>query len=45
VEGRRALNARFLASQRHAQTDPWAERASGAVAGHEFRSLARVEDR
>jgi nitrite reductase (NADH) large subunit len=30
AEGRCALHARFLESQRHAQTDPWAERAQGA---------------
>ncbi len=40
--GRAALYARFLESQRHAQTDPWAERGAGAEA-HEFRSLATVE--
>jgi nitrite reductase (NADH) large subunit len=31
TEGRRALHRRFLESQRHAQVDPWAERASGAA--------------
>jgi len=40
--GRTALAARFHESQRHAQTDPWADRASGADA-HEFRALAVVE--
>lgn len=30
AEGRRALHARFLESQRHAQVDPWAERTQGA---------------
>ena len=39
---RAALRDRFLASQRHAQTDPWAERAAGGEA-HEFRALAVVE--
>jgi nitrite reductase (NADH) large subunit len=37
--GRAALAARFAESQRHAQIDPWAERARGAEA-HEFRELA-----
>ena len=40
--GRRLLRDRFLQSQRHAQNDPWAERAEGAES-HEFRSLAVVE--
>ncbi len=40
--GRKLLQERFLESQRHAQTDPWAERAAGADA-HEFRALATVE--
>jgi nitrite reductase [NAD(P)H] large subunit len=40
--GRAALRDRFLESQRHAQTDPWAERAGGAEA-HEYRPLAVVE--
>ncbi len=39
---RKALQARFLESQRHAQQDPWADRAAGAEA-HEFRPLAVVE--
>ncbi|HYZ21747.1 MAG TPA: nitrite reductase large subunit NirB [Rhodopila sp.] len=39
---RKALHQRFLASQRHAQQDPWAERAGGAEA-HEFKPLATVE--
>ena len=37
-EGRRALHARFLHSQRFVQDDPWAERAKGADA-HEFARL------
>ncbi len=37
--GRAALAARFADSQRHAQIDPWAQRAAGAEA-HEFRDLA-----
>jgi nitrite reductase (NADH) large subunit len=39
---RKALRDRFMQSQRHAQDDPWAERAAGAEA-HEFRALASVE--
>jgi nitrite reductase (NADH) large subunit len=40
--GRARLRDRFMASQRHAQSDPWADRAAGADA-HEFRALATVE--
>jgi nitrite reductase (NADH) large subunit len=40
--GRKLLQGRFMESQRHAQTDPWGERAAGADA-HEFRPLATVE--
>ncbi len=40
-EGRQALYRRFLESQRHAQVDPWAERAAGAER-HEFVPLKRV---
>jgi nitrite reductase (NADH) large subunit len=39
---RKALRDRFMESQRHAQKDPWSERADG-VDGHEFRPLAVVE--
>ena len=39
---RKLLRDRFIESQRHAQSDPWAERAAGADA-HEFRALATVE--
>jgi nitrite reductase (NADH) large subunit len=39
---RAALRDRFMASQRHAQSDPWAERAAGTDS-HEFRALATVE--
>jgi nitrite reductase (NADH) large subunit len=42
ADGRWALRDRFLESQRHAQRDPWTERAAGAEA-HEFRTLATVE--
>ena len=38
-ERRQTLYERFAYSQRFAQTDPWAERASGREA-HEFRPLA-----
>ena len=40
-EGRRALNARFLHSQKFAQDDPWAERANG-VDAHEFAKLPEL---
>ncbi|MGE5516847.1 MAG: nitrite reductase large subunit NirB [Bacteroidota bacterium] len=40
--GRKALQARFLFSQRFAQDDPWAERAQG-VDAFEFKTLAVVE--
>ena len=39
---RQLLRDRFLESQRHAQRDPWADRAAG-VEAHEFRHLATVE--
>ncbi|QXP84615.1 nitrite reductase large subunit NirB [Methylococcus sp. Mc7] len=42
AEGRKALCARFLESQRKAQTDPWAERAQGAEK-HEFEPLTPAE--
>ncbi len=42
AEGRRALHARFLESQRHAQKDPWAERAREGVQAHEFIPLKQV---
>jgi nitrite reductase (NADH) large subunit len=41
-DGRRALYERFLISQREAQIDPWAERAAGGVAAHEYRPLAEI---
>ena len=40
--GRAAAYARFIHSQKYAQTDPWAERVQG-VEAHEFQSLAEVE--
>jgi nitrite reductase (NADH) large subunit len=44
AEGRKALNARFLESQSHAQVDPWAERAQGKDA-EEFVPLILARDR
>jgi nitrite reductase (NADH) large subunit len=41
AEGRAALHARFLYSQRFAQIDPWTERAMGADA-HEFKPLPEM---
>jgi nitrite reductase (NADH) large subunit len=38
-DGRKALYRRFLDSQKHAQQDPWAERATGKIAQHEFTPL------
>lgn len=40
---RALLYERFLTSQATAQVDPWAERASGGVAAHEFRILQAAE--
>jgi len=40
---RRLLFGRFMESQRHAQRDPWSDRASGGVDAHEFKPLATVE--
>jgi len=42
AENRKALAARFDESQKYAQIDPWAERASKGVAKHEFTSLKEV---
>ncbi len=42
AEGRKALHARFLFSQRFSQDDPWAERAAKGVDRHEFSLLAKV---
>jgi nitrite reductase (NADH) large subunit len=41
AEGRAALHARFLHSQRFAQIDPWTERVMGAQA-HEFAPLTEM---
>ena len=40
--GRRKLYERFLYSQKFAQVDPWAERATGNVDQAEFKALAEV---
>ena len=42
AEGRKALYARFLESQKYAQIDPWAERALHDVQRHEFAPLMEV---
>jgi nitrite reductase (NADH) large subunit len=39
---RKSLAARFFFSQKFAQTDPWSERASGAVHPNEFQPIAEV---
>ena len=43
ADGRRALHARFLYSQRFAQDDPWAERAKDGDS-HEFARLPELAD-
>jgi len=40
--GRAALYARFMESQKHAQVDPWAERAEQGIDRHEFVPLKQV---
>lgn len=40
-ERRNALYDRFVLSQRHAQTDPWAERVAGKEA-HEFKAMSII---
>jgi nitrite reductase (NADH) large subunit len=42
AENRKALAERFDESQKYAQIDPWAERASKGVEKHEFTSLKQV---
>lgn len=42
AEGRKVLAERFLASQKHSQIDPWAERASQGVDQHEFQAIRQV---
>ncbi len=39
---RKALFARFRESQKHAQVDPWAERAQSGVDRHEFIPLKQI---
>ncbi|WP_022695158.1 nitrite reductase large subunit NirB [Ponticaulis koreensis] len=43
VENRKALFERFKYAQQFSQDDPWAERASGKVDAHEFKTLELVE--
>nr|WP_210382362.1 nitrite reductase large subunit NirB [Jiella sonneratiae] len=45
AEKRRHYFERFAYSQRFAQRDPWADRASGGVAPHEFRPMAEISYR
>lgn len=40
---RLALYERFLFAQKFSQNDPWAERATGGVDAHEFKSLVPAE--
>jgi nitrite reductase (NADH) large subunit len=42
AENRKALAERFDESQKYAQIDPWAERASQGVEKHEFISLKQL---
>ncbi|MEM9178271.1 MAG: nitrite reductase large subunit NirB [Pseudomonadota bacterium] len=42
-DNRLALYERFLFAQKFSQNDPWAERASGGVDAHEFKSLVPAE--
>ena len=42
-EETQALYQRFLESQQYVQKDPWAERASGGVDGHEYQPLKAAE--
>jgi nitrite reductase (NADH) large subunit len=42
LDNRAALFGRFVVSQETAQTDPWAERASGRVAAGEFKPMATL---
>ncbi len=43
AEVRRGFYDRFLYSQKFMQDDPWAERATGGVASHEFKVLEPAE--
>ncbi len=42
-EGRKVLHQRFLESQKHAQVDPWAERASGQAHARQFIPIKPLE--
>ena len=42
AKNRAALFERFMESQKTAQVDPWAERASQGVDAHEFKSLSLI---
>src|SRR3989338_4177275 len=44
AEGRKALYARLLESQKYAQVDPWAERARQGVETQEFEPLGAISD-
>ena len=39
---RKELSERFVESQKYAQTDPWAERATGGVESNEFIPLKKI---
>lgn len=39
---RKELSERFVESQKYAQTDPWAERATGGVENNEFIPLKKI---
>lgn len=43
AENRKALFERFKYAQQFSQDDPWAERATGGVDSHEFKTLELVE--
>lgn len=43
AEAREVLHQRFLESQEHSQSDPWAERAGRVRDSHEFQSLVPAE--
>jgi len=44
ADGRKALYARLLESQKYAQVDPWAERARQGVETQEFEPLRAISD-
>ena len=43
ADNRKALVQRFAYAQRFSQDDPWAERSSGGVDAHEFKTLELVD--